>query len=85
MDTKYLAMISNGIPHEGCQVLKRKVPNKLSKLEWTNGYEDDWFDPSYSKSWFHEVSGFDIQEIWMGSTLGILMMMILCEEILNLK
>ncbi|KAH0706577.1 hypothetical protein KY289_011653 [Solanum tuberosum] len=60
LDTKSLTIISNGIPHAGSSVLKRKVPNKLSEMEFNKGYQDDQFDPSYSKSGFYEVSGSDI-------------------------
>ncbi|XP_016581144.2 increased DNA methylation 1 isoform X1 [Capsicum annuum] len=60
MDTKSLTMISNGIPHAESSVLKRKAPKKskkLSEMEFTNGYHDEKFDPSYNKSGVHEVSG----------------------------
>ncbi|MCD9643543.1 hypothetical protein HAX54_031126 [Datura stramonium] len=60
MDTKSLTIISNGIPHAESSVLKRKAPKKskkLSEMEFTNGYQDDKFDPSYNKSGFHEASG----------------------------
>ncbi|XP_055824598.1 increased DNA methylation 1-like isoform X2 [Solanum dulcamara] len=64
MDTKSLTIISNGIPHAESSVLKRKVPKKskkLSEMEFTNGYQDDQFDPSYNKSGFHEFSGSGMQ------------------------
>ncbi|CAN4104231.1 unnamed protein product [Withania somnifera] len=60
MHAKSLTIISNGIPHAESSVLKRQVSKKskkLSEMEFTNGYQDDKFDPSYNKSGFHEVSG----------------------------
>lgn len=64
MHAKSLTIISNGIPHAESSVLKRKAPKKskkLSEMEFTNGYQDDKFDPSYNKSGFHEVSGSGMQ------------------------
>ncbi|KAJ8532333.1 hypothetical protein K7X08_012256 [Anisodus acutangulus] len=55
---------SDTMDTKGNSVLKRKAPKKskkLSEMEFTNGYQDDKFDPSYNQSGFHEVSGSGIQ------------------------
>lgn len=64
MDTKSLTIISNSIPYAESSVLKRKAPKKskkLSEMEFTNGYQDDQFDPSFNESGVHEVSGSGMQ------------------------